>query len=1595
MDLLKNFILEKIASKELTPERAKKLLKELSERKDTEHNDIAIIGISGKFPSADNVEEFWDNLKTGTNCVQEWPEERRQDFVHVLKNPHYTELLFGESIPVDEVEEGMYVKGGYLKEIDKFDYNFFGIPKREARYMDPRQRLVLESAWEALEDAGYGGDNIKGTNTGVFLGKENTNFTLYKFGTDPDPMHLTGGWVSIHASRISYMYDLTGPCMIVDTACSSGLSSVHVAMKSIKNGECDMAIAGAINTSLNGQFKNHKEIVDLSSVQSEDMLVRTFDKSANGTVWGEGVSMVILKPLKKALEDKDNIHAVIKGSAMNNDGASNGITAPNGKAQEKVIQQAWKDANVKPESISYIEAHGTGTVLGDPIEIKGLTNAFGKHTDKKQFCAISSLKTNMGHLVACSGMASLTKVVMSLKNKQIAPTINFEMPNPYINFMDSPLFVNERLSDWKAEEGMPRRAGASSFGFSGTNLHMIFEEFIPTELLENKAEKPAYCLTISAKKESLLQDYVQRYLTFFNKPNTATLSDICYSSATGRGHYNHRLAIVATSLEELKSKIEALAHGDINKLSIAGVYYGAFKIVKGNKPKLEKWEINASQKKDKSEIAKYKILELSTSEDNYTTVLKELCVLYVSSADVDWGTLYKKETRQKVALPTYPLERLRCWADPKFTKVASTHLKTLKSPILDTLLADSINNKIYHTTFKVEDKFWMLTDHKIANNPVIPGTTYLEMVHQIGQDIYNTDQLEFKNIFFLTPMLVQEGEEKEVQTIFENLRDGRFKFAVVSKNEDVWLKHVEGEIGTHTATPAVFNREPILKEATRIREGDDLKVTSDVFQFGPRWNTVRKASHGENDVFITLSLLDEIKDDVKEYYLHPSLLDNAVNILSQSFGEGTYLPLNYKSFKVYKPLPSTLYSYVKKKTGSSLEVITFDIVLVDENDTVLGEIFDYSIKRVHDTGLTFKNLSGGKQNFNQINWKKETFKGDKKVPTQGNYLFIADDSKREQELIATYKAAGSRVYEVLKGDAFEKRSNDEFSIDFSEESIKNLVTEIKDVPFTNIIISNGISQNIEFGENLDDLMNKGLYGLFNLVKACLDAKIKLEGDIVLWGENVFEVLENESLKNPFNASLFGLGQVIRKEYQNLSFKSIDADKATSIDTICTDIESSNTPVTAYRANDRFVKELSPVQLKPKKELEIKDNSTYVITGGTGGLGLELAKYLAEKAKVNLVLINRSKLPGKSNWSAYLKTGENQKTQSKIEQLLDIEALGATVTYYSANVSDFNEMKTIFSSIGKQFGAIQGVIHAAGVAGDGFLLNKTLNTFKDVIKPKIEGTWNLHHLTKNSPLDFFVLFSSIATMTGVPGQSDYTAANAFLNAFSEYRKEAVAINWPGWTEVGMAADFDVTDEYTIIHSIKTEEALEYFKTIVESGESTIIPGKINMDFLAKIEDNVDFVLETRIKGKLEKHKRNIVAKQSGDSKTTSTTAKDVEIKGKSTDELTEVEKNLGIIWSQVLGADEIDIYDSFQEMGGDSIMATHLLKAIEGVYHGTIDITDIFSHPTIEQMAAYIEEKIGVNATTEPEAKSKDIEGMLDDVLNDDASIDSMLEALKG
>lgn len=639
MNLLKRNILKQVASHQISQTEAKELLSELVNSQSS-NNEVAIIGIAGKFPGAKNVDEFWSNLKNGLCTIDKFPDKRLNDFPTFSENPEVS------------------IRGAFWDEIDKFDPAFFRISPKESLHMDPSQRILLETAYEVIEDAGYGGNSIYGTRTGVFVGTDHTNASPYIKLTPADELSATGSWTGILATRISYIFNLQGPGLVVDTACSSGATAVHLACQSLKLKECDMAIAAGICIVYQpGGGDLHSA---LKLVESADGKVRAFDKNANGTAWGEGVGAVLLKPLQQAIKDRDNIYAVIKGSSLNNDGASNGITAPSADAQEKLLVEAWKSANVDPKTISYIEAHGTGTILGDPVEIKGLTNAFRRFTDKNQFCRIGSVKTNIGHTVAASGIASLLKVVLALKHREIPASLNYHEANPHINFSDSPVIVNDQLTSWTLDAS-PRRAGINAFGFSGTNCHIVLEEApeLPNE--DVSIEKTEKILLLSAKSKVALKELVKKYSCYLSQKTDSDINDICYTANTGRGHYNLRLAFVFNSIEQLKFQINSV-HKNFDEIILNNVYYGECKVVYGNKDKLNTGELTQTQQQSITRIAMDKLGEY---RNGLITLdfLNTMAQCYIKGAEIPWAELYKHQKRNRVNLPVYPFDRIKYWPE--------------------------------------------------------------------------------------------------------------------------------------------------------------------------------------------------------------------------------------------------------------------------------------------------------------------------------------------------------------------------------------------------------------------------------------------------------------------------------------------------------------------------------------------------------------------------------------------------------------------------------------------------------------------------------------------------------------------------------------------------------------------------------------------------------------------------------------------------------------------------------------------------------------------------------------------------------------------
>lgn len=660
MDNIVKTIFAKVTTGKIDRETGLELLKSLKLQSRTDGRpqkpirDIAIIGVSLRMPGAGTIGQYWQNIKAKAELIGQFPGKRQKDCEGIILN--FTNLTKNEI---------NYNYGGYLDEVDQFDHGFFNLSPREASLMDPNQRIFLETAWEAIEDGGYGGNMLAGSRTGLYLGY--ADWPVYgQYIVKQQPTQISaataGNVPSLIAGRISYLLDLRGPAILIDTACSSSLVAVHLACMALKNEECDQAITGGVKVCLMpvaGIFE--------IGIESSSQKTCTFDAGADGTVWGEGAVAFLLKPLEKAMSDHDHIYAVIKGSAVNQDGASVGITAPNAAAQEDVIIKAWREAGIHPETITYIEAHGTGTKLGDPIEIDGIQRAFGRYTAKKQFCAISSVKTNIGHLDSASGVAGLAKAVAALKFKELPPAINFSQPNRKINFEQSPVFVNDRLIKWDPE-GFPRRCGVSSFGFSGTNCHIVLEE--APELAAGIATLSGepQVLVLSAKSKPALEDLIKNYRDEIASTKMP-LDDICYTAGTGRGHYRHRLAIVVSDQKNLFKKLTALDDTGLAPDQSDGIYYAEHLMLTVQREIGEQEGqtftrmLTTDKLRHLNETAWLLLDEIQAGGASTKEQLNRLAALYVEGAAINWEALYHGQKRHKIKLPVYPFQRNRCWVE--------------------------------------------------------------------------------------------------------------------------------------------------------------------------------------------------------------------------------------------------------------------------------------------------------------------------------------------------------------------------------------------------------------------------------------------------------------------------------------------------------------------------------------------------------------------------------------------------------------------------------------------------------------------------------------------------------------------------------------------------------------------------------------------------------------------------------------------------------------------------------------------------------------------------------------------------------------------
>jgi acyl transferase domain-containing protein/acyl carrier protein len=582
---------------------------------------IAIIGMSGRFGGCETLDEFWESLRDGKSLVREvtrWPAQ-----ACVAKQGHCTQ-------------------GSFIDSIDRFDPFFFNISALEALYMDPQQRLFLEESWKALEDAGYAGKSMEGRRCGVYAGCNFVDYTAL-FDADPPEQAFWGVAGCVIPARIAYYLNLLGPAVMVDTACSSSLVAIHTACQGLWCGETEMALAGAVFLQVTPMFFQYSNRAGMLSPRGR---CAAFDADADGFVPGEGVGVVVLKRLKDALRDGDSIHGVIAGSAINQDGKTNGITAPSARSQEELECSVYDSFDINPETLQVVEAHGTGTKLGDPIELGALQRAFARYTGRRRFCAVGSVKTNIGHAAAAAGMAGVLKLLLALKQRQIPPSLNFKTGNPLIDFESSPFYVNTHLQEWQAPSGAKRRAAISSFGFSGTNAHMVIEE---APVREASVDQPAgHLIVLSACTFEQLKEQAENLLAFARKSTTLSMSDIAYTLLVGRMHRSHRLTCIAHSRAEMIELLERwMKTGACARVGSAEIQEGKLAEQASLKSRGERSIRECGATQD----AGQRLAHLATVAD-----------LYLQGYELDFQPLFPQGSR-RISLPSYPFARERYWLD--------------------------------------------------------------------------------------------------------------------------------------------------------------------------------------------------------------------------------------------------------------------------------------------------------------------------------------------------------------------------------------------------------------------------------------------------------------------------------------------------------------------------------------------------------------------------------------------------------------------------------------------------------------------------------------------------------------------------------------------------------------------------------------------------------------------------------------------------------------------------------------------------------------------------------------------------------------------
>ena len=1480
-----------------------------------DQDDIAIIGLSGRYPGADTLDQFWENLCAGKDCITEIPGDRWK-----LDN-------FYDPEP-GKPGRSYSRWGGFIDGVDRFDPLFFNISPKEAEFMDPQERLFLQIAWWAMEDAGYTRRALAQWKVGVYVGVMYGQYQLWQAEMDGGCVS-PGSFHAAVANRVSYHLNLNGPSVALDTMCSSSLTAIHLACESLRRGESQIALAGGVNLSIH---PNKYTFLSLGRFISTDGRCRSFGEGGDGYVPGEGVGAVVLKPLAQALTDRDHIYALIKGSALNHGGKTSSFSVPNPNAQGELIGEALQNAAVHPRTLSYLEAHGTGTSLGDPIEISGLIQCFSRYTRDKQFCPIGSVKSNIGHLEAAAGIAALTKVLLQLKHTALVPSIHSSCLNPNIDFSESPFFVQRELAPWPRpneirndiSRELPRRAGISSFGAGGANAHVIVEEFQYAASVPDVEPTVPQLVVLSAPQPAVLDQMVDRLLALLNTRDTGEqpairLQDLAFTLQVGREAFKERLAVIAERMSELVERLEKYRRGAAN---LSGVFRSA---AQANPMALDSILDNSQGREFIRSLA---------SGGNLTALAR----LWVTGLEIDWTQIKAHTQSRRISLPTYPFARERYWL-PRSSTVGLAAASTLH-PLVQRNIS-TFHRQSYETLL-APDAVW-ITDHRVAGKKMLPGTAVLEMARAAGWMAEERNVGSIRTVRW-RKTIVTNGSVLKIRILLEPTESGAWFEIHAGPQDDNSEPHACGEI-VFTGQEGQPSGEQRSNIETILRRCDStLKGTAcyEMFRatgidYGPSFQSIQALSFNEKEVLAHLCLPERWGRVDHEWVLHPALLDGAfqavLGLLMPSHGEpGTiFVPAGLENLEIYGPLPSACYAHITsdQAVGERVDKLVINLSVLDEAGRLVARAEQ----------LTFRTLSPSavpRTHFYEAVWEDHAQAGNHLNDLNGKVLMVfdneADYARSITEVLSRQSVSPGRIVRILPGEVYQEKNDDTWVVNpNSEEDFRHLVEAQKASPHAVLFLWTLDQEGIR-DQSTEARLSTGYYSML----FCARALLRHKGTAAV--RMLFVYCQDTPSGVPEFAAIGGLTKTIRAEDPRFICKTLDLEqhlpRPLQTAEICLlELSQCHDAVEVrYRGEQRQVKGLRPLGYASGDNGAplIKHGGVYAITGGAGGLGLIIAEYLAQNYNACLILAGRS-VPD----------------DRLVGKLAALEALGAQVQYIKADVSRVEDAHHIVRQAKDCFGKLNGVIHAAGLIRDSLIVNKKPEDVKAVLAPKIAGTMNLDEATRDEPLDFFVLFSSLSSVTGNVGQCDYAFANAFLDAFAQGRERlrrsgqrsgtSLSINWPLWDsgrmQISEQARSLMENKLGLV-PLPSQQGLKAFETGLRAERTQLIV------FHGDVQKTVMALNERALSSQ-----RRLSAGPQSPGAEAGNGAPVAEIESYLISEFSHESK---------LARERITATEPMEHYGIDSIMIMNMLGRMETVF-GELPKTLFYEFQTIRDLAVYLAE----------------------------------------